>query len=281
VANKLPWFTHDHNARRDEFVQKSMDKFGHFGYAAYFMLLEVIHEHGVGGVVRMTKSRLAQNLRSKWPQVHLYLDFCRTSGKVEVRLTGDEVELQNKKFIERQRKSKANAPATLREGSAELPLDRDREGYIPLPLFDAFWESYPTHRRQRRKDTLEVWASIKGDSSLAAAIVAAVKAQAATDEWRKDKGVFVPSPVRWLRGERWNDAVTPPASPSAAAAKCFGCVARPVAPGARVCDECAWCVECDAAGRPSKRAASEFTASESGRPICRSCAQPKALEAAR
>jgi hypothetical protein len=143
VANKLPWFTHDHDARRDEFVQRSMDKFGHFGYAAYFMLLEVIHEHGVGGIVRMTKSRLAQNLRSRWPQVRLYLDFCRTSGKVEVRLTGDEVELQNKKFIERQRKSKANAPATLREGFAEVPLDRDREGYIPLPLFAAFWEAYP------------------------------------------------------------------------------------------------------------------------------------------
>lgn len=125
--NKLPWFTHDHDARNDEFLQRSIDKFGHFGYSAYFMLLEVIHQHGACGQVSMSKGRLALNLRSRWPQVHQYLDFCRTSGKVEFDISGDEVRLQNKKFIERQRKMKSNAPAMLHQSSGKIHLEVEVE----------------------------------------------------------------------------------------------------------------------------------------------------------
>ncbi len=128
MANKLPWFTHDHVARNDEFMQSAMDKFGHFGYAAFFMLLEVIHEHGVGGVVTMTKGRLSLNLRSRWPQVHQYLDFCRTAGKLEFKIIGDQVELQNKKFIERQRKMKSNALSKLHERSSNARTEGDVDG---------------------------------------------------------------------------------------------------------------------------------------------------------
>lgn len=127
MANKLPWFTHDHDARNDEFLQRSMDKFGHFGYSAYFMILEIIHEHGVGGIVTMRQSRLAQNLRSRWPQVRLYLDFSRTSGKVDFTLTETEVQLQNKKFIERQGKLKSKTPAKLPQDSPKTPIEREGE----------------------------------------------------------------------------------------------------------------------------------------------------------
>lgn len=127
MSNKLPWFTHDHDARNDEFLQRSMDKFGHFGYAAYFMLLEIIHEHGVGGIVTMSQSRLAQNLRSRWPQVRLYLDFSRTSGKVDFTLNGTEVQLQNKKFIQRQGKLKFKTPPTLQQHSVKTPQEGERE----------------------------------------------------------------------------------------------------------------------------------------------------------
>src|SRR3990167_4383970 len=128
MANKLPWYTHDHNARNDEFLQKSMDRFGHFGYSSYFIILELIHQYGVGGTLLISKSRLALNLRSRWPQVRLYLDFSQTSGKVEFKLIGDEVELKNKKFIERQAKMKSKTPSTLPQHSLNTPLEREREG---------------------------------------------------------------------------------------------------------------------------------------------------------
>ena len=135
--NKLPWFTHDHNARSDEFLQTAMDRFGHFGYAAYFMLLELIHEHGSGGILKMPARRVAQQLRSKSAAVRLYLAYCASTGKMEVRWIGDDVEIQNKKFIERQRKMKFNAPPMLRQRSVNAPQEREvereveREEHIP------------------------------------------------------------------------------------------------------------------------------------------------------
>lgn len=115
--NKLPWFTHDHDARHDLFLQKAVDKFGHFGYAAYFIILEIFHQHGVGDKLIISRSRLSQELRSRWPQVELYLDFCRTSGKVQSDIRSDEVELQINKFRERQAKMKSKTPSRLLQDS--------------------------------------------------------------------------------------------------------------------------------------------------------------------
>ena len=126
MANKLKWFTHDHDARHDLFIESSIDRFGHFGYAAYFMLIELIHQHGVGGKLSISRAKLCQNLRSRWPQVGLYLDFCRTSAKVEYNLSGTEVELQIKKFSERQSKLKSNLLSTFRQPSVNLPLEEKR-----------------------------------------------------------------------------------------------------------------------------------------------------------
>lgn len=127
MANKLPWFTHDHNARNDDFIRRAEDKFGHFGYAGYFKILEVLHEHGSGDTLKMSKSRLSQELRSKWPQVRLLLDFCRTSGKVEFTSSSAEVQLQIKKFRERQSKMKTKIPERNPEHSAKTPLEREGE----------------------------------------------------------------------------------------------------------------------------------------------------------
>jgi hypothetical protein len=38
-------------------------------------------------------------------------------------------------------------------------------------------------------------------------LIAAVKAQCNSEQWRKDGGVYIPYPSSWLRGERWEDAV--------------------------------------------------------------------------
>lgn len=127
MSNKLPWFTHDHDARNDDFIRRAEDRFGHFGYAGYFKMIEILHEHGTGDRLKITKSRLSQELRSRWPQVRLLLDFCRTSGKVEFTSSQTEVELQIKKFRERQQKMKSNLPSTFRQPSVNLPLEGEGE----------------------------------------------------------------------------------------------------------------------------------------------------------
>lgn len=221
MANKLPWFTHDHNARNDEFIQRAIDKFGHFGYAAYFMLLEVIHEHGTGGTVQMSQSRLALNLRSRWPQVRLYLDFCRTSGKVDFTLSGTEVQLQNKKFIERQAKLKSKTPPTLPESSANTPLYIEREREVDIqppkspkgdwPGFEVFWKAYP--KRKAKAAAVKAWNRLRPDDSLVAVILTAIENHMKQDSWTRDNGQYIPHPSAWLNGQRWNDEVT--AAPAA------------------------------------------------------------------
>ena len=217
MANKLPWFTHDHNARCDEFIQRLMDEFGHFGYAAYFMLLEVIHEHGVGGALTMKQTRLAHNLRTRWPQLRVLLEFCRSSAKVDVNFTADEVQLLNKKFIERQRKSKSNAPAMLQQCSGNPGIEGEREREVP-PIsprgglgnrdgFDQFWDTYP--KKVGKEAARKIWKRLKPDRNLQAQIINAVRVQLSCDQWVRDGGQYIPHPSTWLNAGRWSDEVTP------------------------------------------------------------------------
>ncbi|MFH2114133.1 MAG: hypothetical protein ABIJ86_06480 [Spirochaetota bacterium] len=118
--NKLPWFKHDHNARNDDFLQRAEDKFGHFGYSAYFKLLELLHQHGTGDELRMTPARLCRELRSRRAQVRLYLDFSQGSGKVQATWKPDEVRLQIKNFRKKQEKcGRKNPPKPPLEGEGE------------------------------------------------------------------------------------------------------------------------------------------------------------------
>lgn len=70
--------------------------------------------------------------------------------------------------------------------------------------------------------------------------------------------------------EQWEAKVKP--APSAAAAKCVHCVS-PAIPGAKVCGECAWCLDCDEAGRDSRTSPAELTTHpvNPGGMICRGC----------
>ena len=102
MSNKLPWFTHDHDAHDDQFISDSMERFGHFGYAAYFIILELLHKDGTGDSLSISASRLCLKLRSKRGPVRKYLDFSREAGKMDFTWKSDEVDIQINKFRERQ-----------------------------------------------------------------------------------------------------------------------------------------------------------------------------------
>ena len=112
MANKLPWFTHDHNAHDDKFISDSMEKFGHFGYAAYFIVLELIHMEGVGDVLAISPSRLSLKLRSSQARVRLWADWSQSQGKLEADWGRTEVLLKIKKFRERQSNMKSKLIST-------------------------------------------------------------------------------------------------------------------------------------------------------------------------
>lgn len=138
MANKLPWFKHDHDARHDDFIYRAEERFGHFGYAAYFKLLEILHTHGVGDKLLITRTRLTSELRSKWPPVRMFLDYCQDAGKISWSDSGPNVGIEVKNFRKKQDKKKfktdSNGPMqglkTALDVDVEEEGDKDKLGFL-------------------------------------------------------------------------------------------------------------------------------------------------------
>jgi hypothetical protein len=104
-----------------------MDRFNHFGYAAYFIILELLHKDGVGDALAISPSRLCQKLRSRQTKVRELLDFCRTSGKVESDWKPNEVWIQINKFRERQSNLKSKLISKPSQPNFKTTLEEKRE----------------------------------------------------------------------------------------------------------------------------------------------------------
>lgn len=76
----------------------------------------------------------------------------------------------------------------------------------PAAAFDRFWEAYP--RRQGKEAARKAWAKMRPDEALLEDMLAALERQRASDQWRKDGGLFIPLPATWLNGRRWEDEET-------------------------------------------------------------------------
>lgn len=72
--------------------------------------------------------------------------------------------------------------------------------------FETFWAEWPGGGRKGGKaECLKVWRKDRLEAQ-AANIVAHVKALKTSREWLKDGGEFIPAPVVYLRGKRWDGA---------------------------------------------------------------------------
>jgi hypothetical protein len=70
--------------------------------------------------------------------------------------------------------------------------------------FDAFWQAYP--RKQAKTQAAKAFARLRADDALLARMLDTVAQQAASEQWRRDGGQFIPLPASWLNGQRWEDA---------------------------------------------------------------------------
>lgn len=76
-----------------------------------------------------------------------------------------------------------------------------------VELFDRFWKLYP--RKQDKAKAAKAFAKLKVTDDLFNLIAKGLTAQAASHDWIKDNGKFVPMPTTWLNGKRWEDEVAP------------------------------------------------------------------------
>jgi len=73
--------------------------------------------------------------------------------------------------------------------------------------FDSFWSAYP--KKVGKGAAQAAWKKHKPDLEK---VLAAIKAQSASDQWKKDKGQYIPNPATWINQTRWEDGEPSPAN---------------------------------------------------------------------
>ena len=70
------------------------------------------------------------------------------------------------------------------------------------PMFGEFWRLLPAHRHIAKAKCLRMWLR-KGLEARGERVIAALKADLASEQWRKQGGEFVPHPFTWLNQDRF------------------------------------------------------------------------------
>lgn len=72
--------------------------------------------------------------------------------------------------------------------------------------FLAFWAAYP--KKVGKGAAAKAFGKVKGAKQLLPAMLAAIEAQAKSDQWHRDNGQYIPNPSTWLNQRRWEDEAT-------------------------------------------------------------------------
>ena len=102
-------------------------------------------------------------------------------------------------------KEKNNSPS---ESIPPQPPKRGRKKptqELPDADFDAFWALYP--KKKSKGEAKKAWAQLEPSREIISAIMAKLPLLAASHDWTKEGGQYVPNPATWLRAEGWEDEV--------------------------------------------------------------------------
>lgn len=86
------------------------------------------------------------------------------------------------------------------EGNRTEPLARERTADA---LFEEFWRAYP--KKKAREAARKAWDRRRPDEALLAVMLDALRIQARSEDWTKERGRYVPFPATWLNQARWTD----------------------------------------------------------------------------
>jgi len=116
----------------------------------------------------------------------------KNDGVTPTKMTGPPVKnvTQNKK-----ENRKEEQPPKAPQGAGAEIWDK--------PAWDRFWAIYP--RKVDKAKAIRAWNKLKADRKLMQIMSAALKAQRASEEWRRDNGRAIPYPSTWLNNRRWED----------------------------------------------------------------------------
>lgn len=81
---------------------------------------------------------------------------------------------------------------------------------IRTDYFDRFWKLYP--KKKSKADAEKAWSKLKMTDEFFSSIIESLSVQAASKDWKKDGGQYIPLAGGWIRGKRWEDETQSPAS---------------------------------------------------------------------
>ena len=76
--------------------------------------------------------------------------------------------------------------------------------------FALFWKAYP--KKRDKPAAIKAWQKLNPDAETAARILAAVEHAKQSREWLEDGGKFIKHPAGYLKGRRFDDELTAPAT---------------------------------------------------------------------
>lgn len=127
MANKLPWFTHDHDAHKDPEIRALIKAEGHAAHTIYWTLLECLHWHGKGDKLVMSLNDFAHDSLTTTIKVRVVLTLLERMGKVVGRWSGDTLEIEIKKFRERQSNLKIKTISKPLQDHFKTTIEREGE----------------------------------------------------------------------------------------------------------------------------------------------------------
>lgn len=71
-------------------------------------------------------------------------------------------------------------------------------------LFEEFWKSYP--KKKAKDDARKAFEKRSPTRQLLDSMIAAIRQQCLSVDWKKDGGQFIPYPATWLNDGRWQDS---------------------------------------------------------------------------
>ena len=100
---------------------------------------------------------------------------------------------------------KADKPAAAQKKPCAKPAAP--KGKTAEKYFEDFWAEYP--KKRSKQVALKAWTRLAPNKELYNKIMAALRAQKQSAEWRRDGGQFIPYPATWINGGCWEDETAP------------------------------------------------------------------------
>ena len=121
----------------------------------------------------------------------------------------DKWTLSSKKMTVIYRDDKVSSKEMTKLSSKQIPTKENIINYtkenIYTNRFDIFWREYP--KKIGKGYAKKIWMKLKPSQELLEKMLSTLKAYKETEQWKKERGKYIPHPSTWLNQGRWEDEI--------------------------------------------------------------------------